>query len=376
LNLSEQKIYSNFRSTFTLGNSMQLSDFDYHLPQEFIAQHPAEPRDSARLMVLNRQQHHIEHRIFRDIVDLINPGDVLVMNTTRVLPARLPAVKSTGGAAEVLLLRQITPTRWQALVGGRNLTVGTALHFPGTELTAMIIQEGEGAQREVEFSEVLSSALLQQIGEMPLPPYIHTRPDDVERYQTVYSREEGSAAAPTAGLHFTPELLLELRDKGVQLAHCVLHIGLDTFLPVQEEEIEQHKIHSEHALLSAENAKVINEAKLAGGRVIAVGTTSARTLETAGILSAGGDPAHPEEIGEMCAWRPVIAFDRDTNLFIYPGYRWRVMDAMITNFHLPKSTLLMMISSFAGREFVLGAYEQAKEAGYRFFSFGDAMFIQ
>jgi S-adenosylmethionine:tRNA ribosyltransferase-isomerase len=355
---------------------MQLSDFDYHLPQELIAQHPAEPRDSAKLMVLNRQQQTLEHRIFREIVNLIDPGDVLVMNTTRVLPARLPAVKSTGGAAEILLLRQITPTRWQALVGGRNLMVGATLHFPGTELTATVVADGDGAQREVEFSEVLSSDLLQQIGEMPLPPYIHERPDDVERYQTVYSREEGSAAAPTAGLHFTPELLLQLRDKGVKLAQCVLHIGLDTFLPVKEEEIEHHKIHSEHALLTTENARIINEAKLAGGRVIAVGTTSVRTLETAGVLSAGGDPAHPEEIGDMCPWRPVIAFDSDTNLYIYPGYRWRVVDAMITNFHLPKSTLLMMISSFAGREYILNAYEQAKSSGYRFFSFGDAMFIQ
>lgn len=355
---------------------MQLTDFDYQLPQEYIAQHPVEPRDSAKLMLMHRQQKAIEHHIFRDIVDYIRPGDVLVMNTTRVLPARLPAVKATGGGAEVLLLRQITPTRWQTLVGGRGLTVGAALHFPDTDLTAVIAAVGDASQREVEFSEVLSSALLQRIGEMPLPPYIHTRPDDIERYQTVYSREEGSAAAPTAGLHFTPELLLQLRDKGVQLAHCVLHIGLDTFLPVKEEEIQDHKIHSEHALLTAENARVINEAKLAGGRIIAVGTTSARTLETAGILSAGGDPAHPEEIGEMCAWRPVIAFDRDTNLYIYPGYRWRVVDALITNFHLPKSTLLMMISSFAGREFVLDAYEQAKASGYRFFSFGDAMFIQ
>jgi S-adenosylmethionine:tRNA ribosyltransferase-isomerase len=355
---------------------MQLSDFDYQLPEEYIAQRPAEPRDAAKLMVLNRQQQSIQHLVFRRIIDLIHPGDVLVMNTTRVLPARLRAIKTTGGAAEVLLLRQITPTRWQVLVGGRNLIRGTTLQFPHSELTATIAVEGEGAQREVEFSEVLSSALLQQIGEMPLPPYIHTRPDDVERYQTVYSREAGSAAAPTAGLHFTPELLLSLREKGVQLAHCVLHIGLDTFLPVHENEIEHHKIHSEHALLTAENAKVINEAKLAGGRVIAVGTTSARTLETGGILSAGGDPARPEEIGGICAWRPVIAFDRDTNLFIYPGYQWRVVDAMITNFHLPKSTLLMMISSFAGRAFVLDAYEQAKSSGYRFFSFGDAMFIQ
>jgi S-adenosylmethionine:tRNA ribosyltransferase-isomerase len=217
--------------------------------------------------------------------------------------------------------------------------------------------------------------LLNTIGEMPLPPYIHTRLEDVERYQTVYSREEGSAAAPTAGLHFTPELLLKLRDKDVLFAQCLLHIGLGTFLPVRENEIEKHKIHSERAVLTAENAKIINEAKLAGKRIIAVGTTSARTLETAGILSAGGEPSNPSAIGEMCAWRPVIAFDRDTDLFIYPGYTWRVVDAMITNFHLPKSTLIMMISSLAGREFVLNAYETAKQHHYRFFSFGDAMLI-
>jgi S-adenosylmethionine:tRNA ribosyltransferase-isomerase len=354
---------------------MQLSDFDYDLPERFIAQTPVSPRDSSRLMVLHRYEQSIQHRIFREIVEYINPGDVLVMNTTRVLPARLPALKETGGAAEILLLRQLTPMRWRALVGGRKLMQGTTVLFPGIDLTATIVADLEGAEREVEFSQPLSSQLLNKIGEMPLPPYIRTRLEEVERYQTVYSREEGSAAAPTAGLHFTPELLLKLREKGVLFASCVLHIGLDTFLPVRENEIENHKIHSERAILTAENAKVINDAKLAGGRVIAVGTTSARTLETAGILSAGGEPSNPSAVGEMCAWRPVIAFDRDTDLFIYPGYQWRVVDAMITNFHLPKSTLLMMISSFAGREFVLNAYETAKQHHYRFFSFGDAMFI-
>ncbi|HEX2621799.1 MAG TPA: tRNA preQ1(34) S-adenosylmethionine ribosyltransferase-isomerase QueA, partial [Phototrophicaceae bacterium] len=340
---------------------MQLIDFDYDLPEHFIAQTPAEPRDSSKLMVLDRQTHTIEHRIFRDVLDYLDPGDILVMNTTRVLPARLPAVKVTGGAAEVLLLRQITPTRWRALVGGRNLHHGASLTFPNSDLTATIAANLDGSEREVEFNQPLSSALLQQIGEMPLPPYIHERLTDTERYQTIYSREEGSAAAPTAGLHFTPDLLLKARDKGVLLANCLLHIGLDTFLPVREAEIEHHKIHSERAILTAENAKIINEAKLAGKRIIAVGTTSARTLETAGILSAGGDPADPATIGDLCAWRPVIAFDRDTNLFIYPGYRWRIVDAMITNFHLPKSTLIMMMSSFAGRDYILQAYETAKQ---------------
>jgi S-adenosylmethionine:tRNA ribosyltransferase-isomerase len=210
---------------------------------------------------------------------------------------------------------------------------------------------------------------------VPLPPYIHVPLANPERYQTVYSRQEASAAAPTAGLHFTDNLLLDLRDKGVLFAYCTLEIGLGTFKPVTVERVEEHHIHSERAILTAENARIINEAKLAGGRVIAVGTTVARTLETAGILSEGGDPARPAESVDACLWRPVVAFERDTNLFIYPGYRWRVVDAMITNFHLPKSTLLMMISSFAGRDNVLRAYEIAKQEGYRFFSFGDAMFI-
>jgi S-adenosylmethionine:tRNA ribosyltransferase-isomerase len=351
-----------------------LSDFDYELPEHFIAQHPVEPRDSSRLMILNRQDQSIEHRVFRDIVDYIHPGDVLVMNSTRVIPARLPALKETGGSAEVLLLRKTGTQRWEALVGGRRITTGTRLTFPGSEITAAVIGEGDGSLRELEFSGPVDD-LTGQIGKTPLPPYIHSTLDDGERYQTVYSRQEGSAAAPTAGLHFTPELLLTLRDKGVKLAYCVLHIGLDTFQPVRVENIEDHKIHSERAQLNAENAKIINEAKLAGGRIIAVGTTSARTLETAAILSAGGDPGRPQEVGDICAWRPVIAFERDTDLFIYPGYSWRAVDAMITNFHLPKSSLLMMISSLAGRDFVLHAYETAKQQHYRFFSFGDAMFI-
>jgi len=355
---------------------MNVSDFDYDLPESFIAQTPVDPRDSSRLMILDRQTGAVEHRIFRDILDLINPGDVLVMNNTRVIPARLHAMKAdTGGAVEILLLRQLDDTRWQALIGGRNMIVGKVMNFPGSAITARIAEILDEAERIVEFSQPVND-LLVELGETPLPPYIRTRLDDSERYQTVYNQHQGSAAAPTAGLHFTPELLIALRDKGVQLAYCTLHIGLDTFQPVRVEQVEQHHIHTERAILTVENAKIINEAKLAGGRVIAIGTTSVRTLETAAILSSGGEPSKPMETPDFCPWRPVIAFERDTDLYIYPGYPWRVIDAMITNFHLPKSTLLMMISAFAGRENVLNAYEVAKREGYRFFSFGDAMFIR
>ncbi|MFO7321006.1 MAG: tRNA preQ1(34) S-adenosylmethionine ribosyltransferase-isomerase QueA [Chloroflexota bacterium] len=354
---------------------MNVSDFDYDLPESFIAQTPVEPRDSSRLMVLDRKTGEIQHRIFRELVELINPGDVLVLNTTRVIPARLRGRKvETGGSVELLLLRKLGERTWRALAGGRRINTGTKLSFGNGSLTATVVEELEEAERVIEFDRPVEP-YLNELGEMPLPPYIHDRTSDPERYQTVFSRQEGSAAAPTAGLHFTPELLLALREKGVKLAYCTLHIGLDTFQPVRVEQVEQHRIHSERSTLTAENARIINEAKLAGGRIIAVGTTVARTLETAAILSAGGDPEHPEDLGDACAWRPVIAFDEDTRLFIYPGYRWRVVDAMITNFHLPRSTLLMMISAFVGRERLLHAYEVAKAEGYRFFSFGDAMFI-
>lgn len=354
---------------------MNVSDFDYNLPESFIAQAPADPRDSSRLMVLNRRTDSIEHHIFHDISQFIHPGDVLVMNTTRVIPARLHARKAeSGGEVEILLLRQLDDTRWQALLGGRNVKVGVRLQFPNSAITVDVVEQLANSERVVAFSQPVND-LLSQLGETPLPPYIHTRLDDAERYQTVYSREKGSAAAPTAGLHFTPELLLALKAKGVHLAYCTLHIGLDTFQPVRVEQVEAHPIHSERAILTAEDAHSINQAKLAGGRIIAVGTTSARTLETAAILSAGGEPAQATDAPDYCPWRPVIAFQRDTDLFIYPGYRWRAVDAMITNFHLPRSTLLMMMSSFAGRERILNAYEVAQQEGYRFFSFGDAMFI-
>ena len=353
---------------------MHLSDFDYHLPPELIAQHPAEPRDSSRLLVLPRQSGPLEHRIFRDVLDYVKAGDVLVLNNTRVIPARLHGVKHpTGGAIEVLLLRQLDEVTWRALVGGRGLRTGQQLRFRDG-LEAEITDELDEAERVLRFSEPVQPHLAA-LGEVPLPPYITEPLADAERYQTVYSREEGSAAAPTAGLHFTPELLVALRDKGVQFAYVTLHIGLGTFQPVKVENITDHPMHSEYAELNAADARIINQAKLAGGRVIAVGTTAARTLETAGILSEGGDPAHPDRSPDACPWRPVVAFGQDTRLFIYPGYRWRVVDGMITNFHLPKSTLIMMISSLAGRERVLDAYETARDMGYRFYSFGDAMLI-
>jgi S-adenosylmethionine:tRNA ribosyltransferase-isomerase len=353
---------------------MNVSDFDYDLPESYIAQQPAEPRDSSRLMVLDRETGDVQHLIFRDIVHLLHPGDVLVMNTTRVMPARLHTTKGTGGSVEILLLRQLGDTRWQALVGGKRVNSGTELAFPNSDVTVRVESVLNGSERVVNFSRPVNH-LLAELGETPLPPYIHSQLDDPERYQTIYSQQEGSAAAPTAGLHFTAALLHALKERGVRLAYCTLHIGLDTFQPVHVEQVEQHHIHSERAALTAENAKIINEAKLAGGRVIVVGTTSARTLETAAILSEGGNPAIPDYQSNACAWRPVIAFERDTHLFVYPGYRWRVVDSLLTNFHLPRSTLLMMVSAFAGQEQTLNAYETAKRAGYRFFSFGDAMFI-
>lgn len=355
---------------------MNVSDFDYDLPESFIAQEPLEPRDSSKLMVLDKQSGAIEHHIFHEIADLLRAGDVLVMNNTRVIPARLHAIKrETGGKAEILLLRQLSNTEWRVLVGGRRILKDTVLSFEGSEITVKVTQELEASERIVQFSQPVND-LLVDLGEMPLPPYIHVRLDDEERYQTVYSQKQGSAAAPTAGLHFTPDLLIKLSRQGVKLAYCTLHIGLDTFQPVKVDTVQDHKIHSEFAVLDVTNAKLINDAKLAGGRIITVGTTSTRTIETAAILSAGGDPANPQDSEDLCPWRPVIAFERDTNLFIYPGYQWRAVDAMITNFHLPKSTLLMMMSSFAGRDNMLNAYEVAKQENYRFFSFGDAMFIR
>ena len=366
---------------------MKLSDFDYHLPSERIAQTPAEPRDSSRLLVLHREDDQREHRIFHDLPDYLRAGDVLVLNQTRVIPARLKAIKKeSGGAAEILLLRQINDTQWVALVGGRRIVNGTELllEHDGRTLIATVIAEGHESERTIEFSEPLRP-YLDDLGEMPLPPYITAPLDDPERYQTVFSRREGSAAAPTAGLHFTGDMLIGLQDRGIKIAYCTLHIGLDTFAPVRVENIADHKIHRERAELTPENAKIINEAKLAGGRIIAVGTTSTRTLESAAIRSAAfstefNDASSIQQTlknmaDNLCPWRPVIAIDEETDLFITPGYHFRAVDALITNFHLPKSTLLMLISAFATHDLIFETYKEAIQQKYRFYSFGDAMFI-
>jgi S-adenosylmethionine:tRNA ribosyltransferase-isomerase len=355
---------------------VKTADFDYHLPPEQIAQIPAEPRDAARLLVLHRAEGRIEHRHFRDVGDYLEPGDVLVLNQTRVIPARLHGRKvPTGGQVELLLLRREGEQTWRGIVGGKRIGEGTRLIFNGggAAVEGTVIAVGERAERVVRFDAPISP-LLASLGEIPLPPYIHEPLADLERYQTIYAREPGSAAAPTAGLHFTPELLIGLTRRGIKLAYCTLHIGLDTFEPVRVDEIADHRMHSERAILSGEDAHTINQAKLEGGRIVAVGTTSVRVLETAALHSAGiDDPYAPG--GDSCPWRPVSALDEPTDLFIRPGYRFRAVDVLITNFHLPRSTLLMLVSALAGRETILGAYRDAQQAGYRFYSFGDAMLI-
>ena len=355
---------------------MNLEDFSYDLPESYIAQEPVEPRDSSRVMVIERDAQKLQHQHFRDLTQYLNAGDVLVMNDTRVIPARLNGYKSdTGGRVEFLLLRRLSDCRWRALVGGKRGEVGMEAAFNDTNITATVVEELSDAERVIEFSDPIDDALTN-LGQIPLPPYINSSNGASERYQTVFSRHDGSSAAPTAGLHFTPELLIELRNKGVKLAYITLHIGLGTFQPVKVSRITDHEMHAEYAILTAETAKIINEAKLGGGKVIAVGTTVARTLESAAILSAGGEIANPTASEDLCPWRPVIAFEGETNLFIYPGYKWRVVDSLVTNFHLPGSTLLMLVGSFMGREFMLEAYETAKQEAYRFYSFGDAMFIR
>jgi len=340
---------------------MKTSDFDYRLPESSIAQTPAEPRDSSRLLVLQRATGNLQHRLFRDVGDYLKAGDLLVLNQTRVIPARIYARKDTGGRVELLLLRRRDALTWEALVGGKGLRVSKKLRVedgPGVEIIEIL----DGSERLIRFDEPIEP-YFSKVGNVPLPPYIHEKLNDPERYQTVYAKEPGSAAAPTAGLHFTPRLLEELQVKGVRIAYVTLHVGLDTFAPVTEDDPQEHKIHTEWCEILQETADLINETKQSGGRVIAVGTTSVRTLEGVASLQS---PVSTNQIS---------SFTGSTSLFILPGYQFKIVDAMITNFHLPKSTLLMLVSAFAGRERILETYSIAIKEGYRFYSFGDAMLI-
>ena len=339
---------------------MKTHDFFYDLPEDLIAQTPLEKRDTSRLMLLDRATGQVRHKHFYDILDYLNPGDCLVMNDSRVLPARLLGHRPTGGAVEVLLLRDLGNKCWECLCKpGRKMQVGNEVIFGNGELTAVVKEVQETGNRVVEFRfEGIFLEVLERLGKMPLPPYIKEELQDQERYKTVYSRELGSAAAPTAGLHFTTELLDRIREKGVKTAFVTLHVGLGTFRPVKAEDILEHHMHSELCMMNEETATILNETKASGGRIICVGTTSCRTLES--LVNEDGS---------------FSAKSRWTDIFIYPGYSFKAMDALITNFHLPESTLVMLVSAFAGREHVLNAYRIAVEERYRFFSFGDAMFI-
>lgn len=338
---------------------MKTIDFDYELPAEYIAQTPLEPRDSSKLLVLSRADGSLTHAVFHDIGDYLNAGDLLVVNKTRVIPARIYARKPTGGRVEILLLRKNADDTWLAMLGGKRLKVGMHLSIEGGPQVE-ILAEQDGANRTIRFTEAVEG-FLPHIGNTPLPPYIHEKLRDPERYQTIYSQDAGSAAAPTAGLHFTQALIDSLKEKGIAFDEVLLHVGLDTFAPVNEENVEEHAIHREWCQVSAATAEHIRRTKQAGGRIIAVGTTTVRTLESA----ARAVP--PEEL--------IRAYEGMTDLFILPGYPFRVVDAMITNFHLPKSTLIMLVSAFAGWDNIRHAYEVAKQQHYRFYSFGDAMFI-
>ncbi len=339
---------------------MKTSDFDYVLPRKQIAQTPIEPRDSARLLKLNRSTGAITHSHFNQLQQFLRPEDLLVINRTRVLPARLKARKiPDGGKAEILLLEQISSTRWKCMVGGKDLNIGKKLLLKNDSI-AEIVEMLPGAQRIVQFESALDDTI-DSIGEMPLPPYIGESLQDQDRYQTVFASDLGSAAAPTAGLHFTPQLIASLENYGVGIAEITLHIGIDTFAPVNEERPQEHSIHTEYCELSNEAADLINERKSAGGRIVAVGTTSVRTLESAANRSPNSQALMP--------------FTGKTDLFILPGYEFQIVDAMITNFHLPRSTLIMLVSAFAGLKSIMDSYQIAIEQEYRFYSFGDAMFI-
>jgi len=341
---------------------LKLEEFDYYLPEELIAQVPIEKRDESRLMVLHRNNKTIEHKTFKDIIDYLNPGDCLVRNNTKVIPARLYGKKDTGANIEFVLLNRIDGDIWEAMVRpGNKLKPGVNVEFGNGILKATILDILPGGTRRVQFQyEGIFNEILDKIGLMPLPPYIHESLKDNNRYQTVYAKYDGSAAAPTAGLHFTPELLKKIEEKGVKIANVTLHVGIGTFRPVKEENIEEHQMHTEHYYIKEEDAKKINETKQNGGRVIAVGTTSCRTLETIADEKTG----------------MVKPCEGDTGIYIYPGYEFKCIDGLITNFHLPKSTLVMLVSAFAGREFILNSYNEAVKEKYRFFSFGDAMYIE
>ena len=340
---------------------MNVTDFDYDLPEELIAQIPIEKRDESRLMVLDKTKETIEHKVFKNIIDYLNPGDCLVINNTKVMPARLLGKKDTGANIEFLLLNRIENDTWEALVRpGRKLLPGTQVTFGNGLLKATVLEILESGNRKVEFKyNGIFNEIIDQIGMMPLPPYIKEKLNDKDRYQTVYAKYEGSAAAPTAGLHFTKDLLEEINKKDIEIANVTLHVGIGTFRPVKVETVEEHEMHSEHFYIKQQDVDKINNAKKNGKRVIAVGTTSCRVLESVA-----------DENGLL---KP---YEGDTDIFIYPGYKFKCIDALITNFHLPKSTLLMLVSALAGREFVMKAYEEAVKQKYRFFSFGDAMFIK
>ena len=340
---------------------MELSEFNYDLPQELIAQVPIKNRDESRLLILDRSTQTLEDKIFRDIIDYLEPGDCLVRNNTKVIPARLYGKKDTGANVEFVLLKNIEGDIWEAMVRpGNKLHIGAKVIFGDGLLTAEILDTTEDGTRKVKFSyDGIFNEILDQIGLMPLPPYIHESLKDNDRYQTVYAKYEGSAAAPTAGLHFTPELLKKIEEKGIDIANVTLHVGIGTFRPVKETNIEDHHMHTEHYYIKQEDADKINKAKLAGKRVIAVGTTSCRTLETIADPKTG----------------MVNACEGDTGIYIYPGYKFKCIDGLITNFHLPESTLIMLVSAFAGKDYIMKAYKHAVDEKYKFFSFGDAMFI-
>ncbi len=359
---------------------MKTSDLDYALPEELIAQVPIEPRDESRLLVLHRDTGALEHRTFRDIGAYLAAGDTLVANESRVIPARMYARKeSSGGQVEVLLLRKLDELRWRALVGGARTREGTRIRFLEAEgpstLTASVTDTGERGERTLLFSEPVESHF-DALGHTPLPPYIHAPLSDPERYQTIYAHTPGSAAAPTAGLHFTPDLLLSLRDAGVRLAYVTLHVGLDTFRPITESTLEGHQIHREWCRVDTPAVEQINRSKVMGRSIVAVGTTSVRVLETAARHGLFQAPDGPEaENGSVCPWRPLSPFEGFTDLYITPGFKFRIVNTLITNFHLPRSSLLALVMAFAGEQLIRDAYAEAIRERYRFFSFGDAMLI-